>query len=75
MATHVFKTPLDSSLLESVRTTINIDGFAQDILNHIDEGRASCSRSANSRKDYNQFTWYDGLLLRNNKLYIPDGSL
>jgi hypothetical protein len=75
MTTQVFKTPLDSSLLESIRTTINTDGFAQDILNHIIEGRASCSRSANSRKDYNQFTWYDGLLLRNNKLYIPDGSL
>ena len=74
MTTHVFEAPLDSSLLKSIRTDIKADAFAQDILDHIIENRASCSRSANDRKDYHLFTWYDGLLFRNNQLYIPDGS-
>ena len=73
MTTHVFEAPLDSSLLKSIRTDIKADAFAQDILDHIIENRASCSRSANDRKDYHLFTWDDGLLFRNNQLYIPDG--
>jgi hypothetical protein len=75
MATHIFETPFDSSLLKSVHANINKDGFVQGILDHIVQGHASCSRSATNHKDYNQFTWHDGFLLSNNKLYIPDGSL
>ena len=74
MTSHVLEAPLDSSLLESIRTDIKADAFAQGILDHIVEKRASCSRSTNDRKDYHLFTWYDGLLFRSNQLYIPDGS-
>ena len=48
---HVFKAPLDSSLLKLIHTDIEANAFAQDILDHIIECRASCSRSTNNRKD------------------------
>ena len=62
MATHVFEAPTDSNLLETIRTEIQTDSFAQDILDHIVTGRASCSESKSSRFDYSKFKWYDGLL-------------
>ena len=49
--THVFEAPLDSSLLEFIRIDIKANAFAQDLLDHIIECRASYSRSANDRKD------------------------
>ena len=73
MVTNAFKTPTDSILISTIRTDLEADEFAQDVLNHIIPDRASCSRSMNSRKDYNQFSWHDNLLFRNNLLYVPDG--
>ena len=75
MITHVFEAPLDSSLLESIRTDIKVDAFAQDILDHIIENHASCSRLTNDRKDYDQFTWHDGLLFLYNQLYCSIATL
>ena len=65
--------PMDSSLLDSIREHIATDEFAQGILDHILPDRASCSRSQKPRQDYNQFTLHDGLLFRQNLLYVPDG--
>ena len=73
MAFHAIDTPEDSSLLDSIREHLGTDEFAQDILNHIIPDRASCSQSQNPRQDYNQFSWHDGLLFRQNLLYVPDG--
>jgi hypothetical protein len=42
METHVFKTLFDFNLLKFVRANINTDGFAQEILDHIVQGCASC---------------------------------
>ena len=60
-------------LISTIRTDLEADKFAQDVLNHIIPDRASCSSSVNSRNDYNQFSWHDNLLFRNNLLYVPDG--
>jgi hypothetical protein len=74
LATKVFETPRDSRLLDSIRTNIVLDQFAQDVLNHIIPDRGSCSSSNTSYKNYRQFSWHDGLLFHNNLLYVPDGS-
>ena len=74
MTAHVFEAPLDSSLLESIRKDLEFDAYAQDILDHIVQSRSSCSQSTNNRKDYGKFSSHDGLLFRNNQLYIPEGS-
>ena len=73
MVVNAFKMPTDSMLISTIRTDLEADEFAQDVLNHIIPDRASCSRSVNSRNDYNQFSWHDNLLFRNNLLYVPDG--
>ena len=71
MATNAFKMPTDSFLISTIRTHLEtVDEFAQDVLNHIIPDRASCSRSVNSRNDYNQFSSHDNLLFRNNLLYV-----
>jgi hypothetical protein len=73
MATHAFDVPIDSSLLGTLRTDIEADGFAQDILDHIIPSRTSCSKSKVPRVDYSMFKWHDGLLFRNNQIYAPAG--
>ena len=73
MATHAFDVPTDSSLLGTLHTDIEADGFAQDILDHIISGRTSCSKSKDSRMDYSMFKWHDGLLFRNNQIYVLVG--
>ena len=73
MAANAFKMPTDSFLISTIRTDLEVDEFAQDFLNHILPDRASCSRSVSSRNDYNQFSWHDNLLFRNNLLYVLDG--
>jgi transposase InsO family protein len=73
MEVHATETASDSGLLYSIREQINVDEFAQDILDHIIPDRASCSRSSKPRQDYNLFTSHDGLLFRQNLLYVPDG--
>ena len=72
MAIHAIETPGDSSLLDSLREHIEIDEFAQEILNHIILYHASCLQYQNPHQDYNQFNWHDGLLFRQNLLYVPD---
>ena len=59
MTTHVFEAPIDSNLLETIHTEIQMDSFARDILDHIVTGRASCSESKSSHFDYSKFKWYD----------------
>ena len=44
------------------------------VLRSILLSRPSCSRTVNNHKDYNQFTWQDGLLFWKKQLYIPDES-
>ena len=73
MVTNISETPLDSRYIDSIRSSIGSDDFAQDILDHIVPDRASCSRSKFSRMDYGNFSWHDGLLFRNNRTYIPNG--
>ena len=75
LASTIFETLVDSSLLSSIRKHTNSDGFVQDVLDHILPDRASGSSSKTnfSRKDYDQFSWRNGLLFRNNILYVPDG--
>ena len=53
MAFHAIDTPGDSSLLDSIWEHIEINEFAQDILNHIIPHHASCSQSQKPRQDYN----------------------
>ena len=66
MAANAFKMPTYSFLISTIRTDLEVDEFAQDVLIHIIPDHASCSRSVNSRNDYNQFNWHDNLL------YVPD---
>jgi hypothetical protein len=73
MVANVSETPLDSSFVESIRAKIISDSFTQDILAHIIPDRASSSKTKLSRLDYHKFSYHDGLLFRNNKMYIPDG--
>ena len=72
MAANAFKMSTDSMLIRTIRTDLEADEFAQDVLNHIIPDRASCSRSVNSRNSYNQFSWHDNSLFRNNLLYRLD---
>ena len=44
-ATIVFDNPLDSSIVDTIHHYLKIDVFVQDILDHIDTTRASCSQS------------------------------
>ena len=73
MAFHAIDTPGDSSLLDSIREHIEMDEFSQDILNHIILDCASCSQSQKPCQEYNPFSWHDGLLFRQNLLYVPYG--
>ena len=72
MVTKVPKILCDSSFLDCIRTSICSDDFAQDILDHIIPDRSSSSQSKFSRMDYGKFRCHDGLLFRNNQMYIPD---
>ena len=72
MAIHAIETPGDSSLLDSLREHIEIDEFAQEILNHIIPDRASCSQSQNLRQDHTKFSWHDGLFFQQNLLNVLD---
>ena len=73
MVANAFKMPTDSILISTIHTDLEANEFAQDVLNHIIPDHASCSRSVNSCKDYNQFSWHDNLVFRNNVLYVLDG--
>ena len=41
----VFDTPLDSSIVDTIHYDLKAKVFAQDILDHIDRNRTSCSQS------------------------------
>ena len=73
-ATSVFDTPLDSSIIDTMREDLKTYVFAQAILDQINPSRASCSRSPQSSTDYRQFKWHDGLLFFKDIVYVPDGS-
>jgi hypothetical protein len=62
MMVNAFKAPTESILLDSIRTNISKDAFAQDILDHIVPERPCYSRSQHSCMDYGKFTWNKGLL-------------
>ena len=68
----VSETLCESSFLDGIRAKIYSDDLAQDILDHIVPDRGSSSQSKFSRMDYTKFRWHDGLLFRNNQMYIPD---
>ena len=55
MVANIFQAPIDSSLLNSIRSNLVGDIFAQDVLNHITLDLGSSSRSSNIRKYYDQF--------------------
>ena len=73
-AVEVSHMPVDSSILNSIRQDLRIDVFAQEILDHIDPNRASCSKAQHPHVDYNKFTWQNDLLFYKGLLYVPDGS-
>ena len=73
MVTNVAETTLDSKFLDSIRSSIGSNDFAQDILDHIVPNHASCSQSKFSCMDYGNFSWHDGIFYRNNCTYIPNG--
>ena len=66
--------PIDSTILNSICQDLQIDLFAQEVLNHIDPNRASCSKAQHPHVDYNPFTWQNDLLFYKGLLYVPDRS-
>ena len=73
LVTNVSETLCDSNFLDCIRARIYSDDLAQDVLDHIIPDRGSSSQSKFSRMDYGRFRWHDGLLFRDNKMYVPDG--
>ena len=73
-ATTVYATPLESSLVDTIRQRLHFDDFAKDVLAHISPSHASCSSLQGSSQHYQEFKWQDGLLFYKNLLYVPDGS-
>ena len=73
-AVEVSDMPLDSNILNSIRQDIHTDPFAQEVLDHIDPSRASCSKAQHPRVDYSQFTWQNDTLFYKGLIYVPDGS-
>ena len=71
MVTNVAETTLDSKFLDSIRSSIGSNDFAQYILDHIVP--TFCTRSNFSRMDYGNFSWHDGIFYQNNCTYIPNG--
>jgi hypothetical protein len=69
----VFVLLVDSSILDVIRCGIPSDTFAQQILDHIDPQRASCSTRQRPQMDYKKFTWHNELLYYNGLLYVLDG--
>ena len=57
---------------DAIRDHMVTDEFVKDVLDHIIPDRASSSQWKNPRNDYNQFCWHDGLLFRQNLLYVLD---
>ena len=73
-AVEVSDMPVDSNILNCIRQDIQTDLFAQEVLDHIDPNRASCSKAQHPHVDYNHFTWKNNLLFSKGLLYVPDGS-
>ena len=73
MADNTITTLKDSTLLDSIRDHMATDEFANDVLDHIVQDRASCSQSKNPRNDYRQIYWHGGFLFWQNLLYVPNG--
>ena len=65
---------MDSSIIDTICQDLKTNVFAQDIVDHIDPTRASCSRSHQPSTDYRQFKWHDELLFFKNLLNVPNGS-
>ena len=66
--------PIDSNILNSIRQDLQIDVFAQEVLDHIDLNRASCSKGQHPHVNYNKLTWHNDLLFNKGLLYVPDRS-
>ena len=73
-ATQVFRMPIDSHVIDTIREDLKTDAFAQAILVQIDPSRASCSQSQPPGTDYRQFNYHDRLLFFKELLYVPNGS-
>ena len=73
-AVEVSHMPVDSSILNSIRQDLQIDVFAQEVLDHIDPNHVSCSKGQHPHVDYNKFTWQNDLLFYKGLLYAPNGS-
>ena len=73
-ATTVCATPLDSSLLDTIRQQLNSDDFAKDVFAHLGPNHAFCSTLPGTSRRYKEFKWQDNLLFYKNLLYVPDGS-
>ena len=74
MVTEASETLGDSNFLDYIRMKTCSDVFVQEILDHIIPNRVSSPQSKLSRMDYAKFRWHDGLLFRNNQMYIPDDA-
>ena len=73
-AVEVSDVPVDSNILNCIRQDLQVDLFAQEVLDHIDPNRASCSKAQHPHVDYNPFTWQNDLLFYKGLLYVPDRS-
>ena len=73
-ATMVCATPLDSSLLDTIRQQLNSNDFAKDVFAHFGPNHLFCSTLPRTSRHYKEFKWQDNLLFYKNLLYVPDGS-
>jgi hypothetical protein len=73
-ATTIFATPLDSSLLDTIRQQLLSDEYAKEVFAHIGPHHASCSTLQESSQCYTDFKWQDNLLFYKNLLYVPARS-
>ena len=65
----IIETPTDPSLLNHIKEQILSDALAQDVISHLG---AQPPDAPGLRTDYEQFSFSDGLLLRNGLVYVPD---
>ena len=74
LTTIVYATPLDSSLLDTIRQRLRSDDFAKDVLAHIIPSPSSCFTLEGPSQHYQEFKWQEGLFCYKNLLYVLDGS-
>lgn len=70
--TFVFPAPENQEILDIIRKTTAQDPVAGDILHHLQSSQQS-SVSSPLRSDYDRFQVRDGLLFRDQLLYVPEG--